>query len=180
MAAQEIVFARVVGTTTYGKVTASGNPTPTVTLEDPSGRRARYRYSSDAADAYGADEPDRRESFHAYVLTASGRIAMIDDDATWAYRSLVNMFPRGAKVAASVAHVSPSGMSRTVRLYGVDEYRGIVDMSHHAARVLGWKYDANRRGITVSGTGMNMLHHTVYELSQTLYGDADALTYYQI
>lgn len=174
------IFARVVGTTTYGNVTASGNPTPTVTLEDPSGHREAYRYSNDVADAYGADNAERREHAHAYALTASGRIAGIDYDATEAFESLTRMFPKGSRVPVMVTRVSSSGMSRDVVILGPRDDGTPWRVSHLAAQVLGWKYDTVRRALVVDGTGMDMLFHTVYTLSETLYGDGDALSYYQV
>lgn len=175
-----IIFARVVETTTYGNVTASGNPTPTVTLETPGGRRGAYRYSNDAADAYGADDPDRREKVHAYALTASGRIAGIDHAATRAYRSLVQLFPRGSRVPAMVTRVSPSGMSRDVVIFGTNGTGDVERVTHLVAQVIGWKWHHRRRALVVQGTGEDMLSHTVYTLSHVLYNDVSALTYYQV
>lgn len=175
-----IIFARVTGTTTYGNTTANGNPVPTVTLTSPDGRSAQYRYSSDVADAYGADNPDRREEMHAYALTPSGRIAGIDYDATEAFESLQRTFPRGSRVPAMVTRVSPSGMSRDVVILGTRDDGSLWRVSHLAAQVIGWEYRSEPRALIVRGTGMDMLFHTVYTLSNVLYGDAEALTYYQI
>ena len=180
MSGQRIVFGRVTGTTTYGNLTANGNPTPTVTLASPDGRTAEYRYSNDAADAYGADNPDRREMIHAYALTASDRIAGVSDASTRAFRTLAELFPRGSRVGAMVTRVSSSGMSRDVVILGINDCGEIERVSHLVAQVLGWEWNHNRRALVVRGTGMDMLFHTVYTLSSVLYGDAGALTYYQI
>lgn len=67
-------------------------------------------------------------------------------------------------------HVSRSGMSRVIQLVTFDKQNQPLYLGWSAAKAMGWKYDDNHSGIKVNGAGMDMGFHTVYTLSQTLYG----------
>ena len=85
-------------------------------------------------------------------------------------RFLKKYFPIGSEVTLSVAHVSRSGMRRTIKVMAYNKDRKeIVNVSQHVARVLGWKIDDDRNGVVVDGTGMDMGFHMVYSLGSTLY-----------
>lgn len=85
----------------------------------------------------------------------------------------------GTEVYATVKSVSRSGMYRRVQLFIVgcsaskdSKYAEgrIIDISYWAAKVMEWPYNEN--GIGVRGCGMDMLFHTVDNLSYSMgYGD---------
>jgi hypothetical protein len=86
------------------------------------------------------------------------------------------MLPPGSNVYVNITHVSRSGMSRHMRLYYVDEERDIIDITGYVARVLGYRRATeNRWDLVVSGCGMDMAFHTVYQLGSCLYPDGDSL-----
>lgn len=72
-------------------------------------------------------------------------------------------------------HTSRSGMLRVLQLVKLEtNERGEVQKSwlgYNAALALGWSYDKEREGIRVSGCGMDMGFHVVYELGWKLFGD---------
>lgn len=95
---------------------------------------------------------------------------------------LRKVFPRGRRVAVDVVHVTKSGAGRVSRVYGLDDSTGtpeVWNVSSHVARVLGLKYDEDRRGVYLHGVGMNMALHLTRELSDALYSDPHALGYSQ-
>lgn len=89
---------------------------------------------------------------------------------------LKKMLPRGSKVYTVLRHRSRSGMSRTIQLIGFDKKDGRqLQYGYNAAILLGWRYDRDADGVKVSGCGMDMGFHLVYELSSALYGDGYAI-----
>lgn len=84
-----------------------------------------------------------------------------------ARESLLAWLPAGATVYALVTKVARDGMSRKIKLFTVQD-GSIINLSYRAALVLGWRYTDD--GIHVNGCGMDMCFHTVYSLSQVLYG----------
>lgn len=74
-----------------------------------------------------------------------------------------------------VRSVARSGMSRKMDLYVIrDNTPRRITFS--VAKALGWRYDMNAEALHVDGCGMDMGFHTVYSLSQVLYGDGYKLT----
>lgn len=82
---------------------------------------------------------------------------------------LRELLPPGTTVYTSLRHVSRSGMSRRIDLY--------VIRDNSPVWLSGWYKTATdtKRGkydeVTVSGCGMDMGYHLVYNLSRTLYPD---------
>lgn len=88
----------------------------------------------------------------------------------------------GTIVWAKVVRVSSSGMSRQICLYMVAPRHNnisasifnttydIKDITYWSAQALGWGYggDGYRDGIKVSGCGMDMLFHTINQLSYAM------------
>ena len=73
-----------------------------------------------------------------------------------------------------VKHVSSSKMLRVIRVIQINGNEPFY-ISYRAAQALGWPYDEDKEGIRVSGCGMDMGFHTVYELSGALFKDGYAL-----
>ena len=72
--------------------------------------------------------------------------------------------------------VSRSGMMRKLSLFIVRD-GVLLDITKHAADVVGFSFDRDSWAIRVHGCGMNMHFHAVYELSYALYGDGYRLTH---
>lgn len=87
---------------------------------------------------------------------------------------LKSLFAPGKEIYRSVLHVSASGMSREIGLYIVKDNR-ILDISFEVASVLGWTKSKTKRAVRVEGCGMDMIFHTIYELSQRLFNDGYVL-----
>ena len=67
-------------------------------------------------------------------------------------------------VYGKVTRVSASGMSRRIQLFIYND--GIINISYHAAKAMGWGYkDGYNGGISVGGCGMDMIFHTIDTLS---------------
>ena len=75
----------------------------------------------------------------------------------------------GDTVHTILRHVSQSGMSREISLVTVKD-GNVRDWSWLAAKAMGDRL-GNRDGIKVSGCGMDMGFHLVYNLSRTLFPD---------
>lgn len=73
-----------------------------------------------------------------------------------------------------VRHVSKSGMSREITCCVIVNGE-IRNVSWAVARALGWRYNADRGAVRVSGCGMDMCFHTVYSVAQVLFGDGYAI-----
>lgn len=63
---------------------------------------------------------------------------------------------RGCKIAASINHVSRSGMSRRIEFYAIKS-DDIHRIGYLIARVIGYNHDVDAGGICVRGCGMNMV-----------------------
>lgn len=78
----------------------------------------------------------------------------------------------GDTIHCILRHVSRSGMLRVIQLVKLES-----GQMHPYAEYIGWraasvlelKYDPDREGIRVSGCGMDMGFHLVYNLSRTLW-----------
>jgi len=169
----KLIFGRVVATRDTS-ATANGNPRPVVTIVPAGGTiddATEHEWSADAADAYGAGNPERREHVHAYRTTAAGRLARIDHDATNAYRYLADLFPRHAHV--SVLADRRAGESWPVRVL-VANGAVVVDATWAVALVTDRRRDRAGR-IRIPGAGADPSHAIVRQLAHVLHGDADAL-----
>ena len=83
---------------------------------------------------------------------------------------LRKLLPVGSTVYGSVVHVARSGMSRTIRFYVV-ESGAIREITGSVARALGERCrERPDYGLNVGGCGMDMVSHTVMNLSYALHG----------
>jgi hypothetical protein len=77
-------------------------------------------------------------------------------------------------VSTIIRHVTASGMSRDISLVSVNDRGQIVNLAWHIDKVCTTGSLKERNGsrvIRVSGAGMDMGFHIVYNLSLVLYGD---------
>lgn len=83
----------------------------------------------------------------------------------------------GDELRTILRHVSASGMLRVVdmvKLQPSERRPGDVDVlavAWNAAKAMGDRFDRDREGIRVSGCGMDMGFHLVYNLGRTLFPD---------
>lgn len=86
----------------------------------------------------------------------------------------------GDTVYTILRHRSASGMSRSISCVGIgpdtDGERRIFDYDYNVARALGYSIDRDRAGVKVSGAGMDMGFHIVYNLSRILFPDGYGCT----
>jgi len=80
--------------------------------------------------------------------------------------------PEGSRVRGVVVSVSRSGMSRRIRFYA-GSAGDTHDLTYEFAKLTGWSLDD--RGLLVQGCGMDMVFHTVYTVSRTVYGNGYAI-----
>ena len=97
-----------------------------------------------------------------------------------ARETLLGWLNRGDTVYTICDHVSRSGMMRHIRLVipKYDEQTKQIRFIHArvpAAKLLGWPLTKDKSSIKVGGCGMDIGFHTVYTLSQVLFGDGYAL-----
>src|SRR6185369_5751974 len=80
----------------------------------------------------------------------------------------------GDTVYTVLRHVSRSGMMRRIDLYANNPDGGLIYLSGYAAGALDYPRPDN--GIKVSGCGMDMGFHLVYNLSRTIFSDGFTCT----
>ena len=97
------------------------------------------------------------------------KIQQKQQDRADAIARLRGNFPAGSTVHTVIRHVSRSGMQRSISVLATDGAE-IWDVSYLVARALDWRVDQTHGGVKVNGAGMDMAFHTVYVLSQVLYG----------
>lgn len=89
--------------------------------------------------------------------------------------------PKGSTVYTILRHVSRSGMQRVIGVVVIDHANGtssepiVFHPNHAVASVLDWSMHPKIDGVKVSGCGMDMGFHLVYQLSSVLHGDGYAL-----
>lgn len=89
------------------------------------------------------------------------------EDVEHSLKFLRKYLSPGTDVYTNIIHTSESGLMRHIQVL-IPHEKEIVDLSYHAAMVLGWGM-GKRGGVKVSGCGMDMGFHTVYELSGRLW-----------
>lgn len=82
---------------------------------------------------------------------------------------LMDILPVGGTCYTQVTSVAKSGMSRKMKFFAVKDGE-IINVTWRVATVLGDSVQHDGT-IRVSGCGMDMGFHMVYNLSRTLYGD---------
>lgn len=75
----------------------------------------------------------------------------------------------GATLRTILRHRSSSGMSHVISVIGIGTDGTIEDYSFNVAKALDLPIDRDRGGVKVSGCGMDMGFHVVYELSRKLF-----------
>ena len=90
-----------------------------------------------------------------------------------AVERLRNWLKPGDTVYTMVVHRSRSGMQRSIKAYYMEDNKPRF-LSYNVAKALGWRFDDDREAVIVSGCGMDMGFHLVYELAQTLWPDGYA------
>ena len=96
------------------------------------------------------------------------------EEKSEAIARLQSYAPAGARVSTILRHVSQSGMSRCISVVVVHDGE-IVDLDWFVARAGLFSTHSTKGGLKVSGTGMDMGFHVVYELSRLIHGDGYAL-----
>ena len=85
-----------------------------------------------------------------------------------ARKELRKLIKRGSIVYTNLRHVSPSGMMRHISCHIVNEGK-IIDITFYVSEILDIKLDKKNHALRVSGAGMDMGFHVVYELSRSLF-----------
>lgn len=75
----------------------------------------------------------------------------------------------GDKIYTILRHRSRSGMQRSISLIQIDSEGTTREWDYLAARAMGDRIDNVNGGIKVSGCGMDMGFHLVYNLGRTLF-----------
>lgn len=96
------------------------------------------------------------------------KISQKDAEKEEALRYLRKILRPGDTVYTILRHVSSSGMSRRIDLYAIRKNQPVY-LSGYAGRVLGISRHPSKEGLNVSGCGMDMGFHLVYELSYALF-----------
>lgn len=74
----------------------------------------------------------------------------------------------GGRVYTVLRHVSSSGMSRRIDLYTIKGGQ-LVYLSGYVSKALDYRRHPRENGLVVSGCGMDMGFHLVYELGSVLW-----------
>ena len=91
-------------------------------------------------------------------------------ERTEALTKLQEWIKPGAQVNTILRHVSRSGMQRSISLL-ISLDGEPYEISWLVARALGDNIDQNRGGIKVTGGGMDMGFHLVYNLGRVMFPD---------
>jgi hypothetical protein len=91
---------------------------------------------------------------------------------------LTHYVKEGTKVYTILRHVSASGMSRDISLV-IAQGDEIIDITYYASHAMGGKVMESKghRVIKVSGCGMDMGFHLVYNLSSVLFAGQERAGY---
>jgi len=92
---------------------------------------------------------------------------------------LRELLPPGSIVYTTVENVSRSGMSRHISCYVPISDEGklrILNITWHVQNILGYRRSDKSGGLVVSGCGMDMGFHVVYELAHSLHPDGFGCT----
>ena len=116
-------------------------------------------------------------------VKAERKMSAKDQEKREAIETLRKWLKPGTKVYTILRHVSSSGMSRSISLVVPVREKGRdgkmrTDMIHldgNAARALGYTFDRKNGGIKMSGAGMDMGFHLVYNLGRTLFPNGGSL-----
>ena len=81
---------------------------------------------------------------------------------------LRKLVKQGGIVYTALEHRSTSGMTRHISCYVVS-CREIENITYYVANLLGYRRAKNTGGLVVTGCGMDMGFHVVYNLGRTLF-----------
>lgn len=98
---------------------------------------------------------------------ADGEVAIMQQVKDY----LLDCLKPGQTVYCQVVSVSPGGSSRTIKLFAICDDK-LINFTHNAARVLGYKMHKNG-GVIITGGGMDMAFNTVYNLGRVLWQGDD-------
>lgn len=82
---------------------------------------------------------------------------------------LRRLFKPGDDVATVLAHVSKSGMRRSIKVLAVNESGEIIDVSWVVATVVGRSFDRKNGGVICNGCGMDMGFDLIYAMRRSLW-----------
>lgn len=85
------------------------------------------------------------------------------------------MLPKGSKIYTLVRSVSSSGMSRRISIFIVDDNE-LINLDRYIERSGIAKRRANKQGLYIQGTGMDMCFALTYDIAMTLHGDGYSIT----
>jgi hypothetical protein len=89
-----------------------------------------------------------------------------DEERAKAIAELKEVVKPGDTLYTILRHVSKSGMSRRISVYS----EGMRMLDSLVSEVTGYKFASKGDGLVVSGCGMDMGFHLVYNVSSALYG----------
>ncbi len=92
-------------------------------------------------------------------------------DVNEARATLLKLLKPGSTVYTILRHVSASGMSRVIDTIIIDKRGTTFHIQHAVAVLTDSTLDRKHDGIKVSGCGMDMGFHIVYNLSRALFPD---------
>jgi len=114
------------------------------------------------------------------MATTLSKAAQDRADRDYAREQLLTHYvSEGTRVYTILRHVSASGMSRGISLLVADSDGRISDITFYAAATMGDRLIESKghRAIRVSGAGMDMGFHLVYNLSSVLFHGQDRAGY---
>lgn len=77
----------------------------------------------------------------------------------------------GDTIHTILRHVSRSGMFRVIDVVKIGKDGEVLSLGWNVAKALDYAHDRQREGLRVSGCGMDMGFHVVYNLSRVLFED---------
>lgn len=113
------------------------------------------------------------------MTTTISKKAQKELDRAYAVEHLLTHYVKeGTRVYTIMRHVSASGMSRDISLV-IAQGEEIIDITYYAAQAMGDNpiESKGHRAIRVSGCGMDMGFHLVYNLSSVLFHGQDRAGY---
>lgn len=111
---------------------------------------------------------NKREKRDAY-----DKLKSIRDGVYYTLREDEKLFDKYIPYA-TVTSVSRSGMSRYIKIYVVDAYKEIRNITYHIAVLLGEPY--NDKGVRINGVGMDMIFHSLYRLNGAMIENNDQIS----
>lgn len=86
------------------------------------------------------------------------------------------MLPKGSKIYTLIRSVSSSGMSRRISAFMILDGE-LINLDWHIERAGIAKRRANKQGLYIQGTGMDMCFALTYDIANSLHGDGYSITH---